>query len=304
VLRRITRLAPSSARIMLLAGGSRLLPRVAGALGRSGSVAPFAAPLRSRAAASWPPAARSGGLAAWRATLDSRPDTVLYGLIAANCGVWAAWQTQSPSQQRFLARHFMVHADAFSPARAHTLLTAAFSQRDAWHLGGNMLSLYFFGREVGRLFGGVRLAQLYIAGGVAASAAHVAWTRSEWRRAHPYTHAYWGEPRGPPALGASGAFTPDGSATPLPDADSLAHAGAVNAVVLFDTLLFPWRIVYVNFILPVPALLLGAAVLSRDAYGAWGSGGGGSGVAHAGHVGGAAVGAAAWAAFRLRIGRW
>jgi membrane associated rhomboid family serine protease len=79
----------------------------------------------------------------------------------------------------------------------------------------------------------------------------------------------------------------------------------VNAVVLFDTLLFPWRIIYVNFILPVPALLLGAAVLSRDAYGAWGGDGrGGGGVAHAGHVGGAAVGAAAYAAFKLRLGRW
>ena len=79
----------------------------------------------------------------------------------------------------------------------------------------------------------------------------------------------------------------------------------MNAVVLFDTLLFPWRIIYVNFILPVPALLLGAAVLSRDAYGAWGGDGrGGGGVAHAGHVGGAAVGAAAYAAFKLRLGRW
>ena len=73
-------------------------------------------------------------------------------------------------------------------------------------------------------------------------------------------------------------------------------------MVLFDTLLFPWRIIYVNFILPVPALLLGAAVLSRDAYGAWGGDGRG-GVAHAGHIGGAAVGAAAWAALKLRFGR-
>jgi len=136
---------------------------------------------------------------------------------------------------------------------------------------------------VGRIFGGVRLGQLYLAGGVAASAAHVAWTRAQWRRSHPHTHAYWGEPRGPPALGAS---------------------GAVNAIVLFDTLLFPWRIIYVNLIFPMPALVLGGLVLCRDAYGAWGGGQGRGGVAHAGHVGGAAVGAAAWAAFRLRLGRW
>ena len=144
-----------------------------------------------------------------------------------------------------------------------------------------MASLFFFGREVGRLFGGVRLLQLYLAGGVVASAAHVAWSRREWRQRHPTLHAAWGAPRGAPALGAS---------------------GAVNAIVLFDTLLFPWRIILVNFIIPMPAILLGGAVLMRDAYGTWDASGSG-GIAHAAHVGGAAVGAAAWAALQLRTRR-
>jgi membrane associated rhomboid family serine protease len=169
-----------------------------------------------------------------------------------------------------------------------------------------MVSLYFFGREIGRLFGGVRLLQLYVAGGMAASAAHVAWSRREWSARHPAGMARaWGIlPSGPPALGAS---------------------GSVNAVVLLDTLLFPWRIIYVNLIIPMPAIVLGALpesqtadvssllmrhmlagglVLMRDAWGAWDSGGTGrGGVAHAGHVGGAAVGAAAWAALQLRTRR-
>lgn len=103
-----------------------------------------------------------------------------------------------------------------------------------------MLSLYFFGREVGRLFGGARLLGLYLAGGVTASVAHVLWSRHQWQQSHSAGVARaWGVPQrgGAPALGAS---------------------GAVNAIVLFNSLLFPWRIIYVNFILPVPALVLGA----------------------------------------------
>ena len=38
-----------------------------------------------------------------------------------------------------------------------TALTAAFSHKDVYHLGANMVGLYFFGRDVGRLFGGKRV---------------------------------------------------------------------------------------------------------------------------------------------------
>ena len=43
------------------------------------------------------------------------------------------------------------------------------------HLLSNMLGLYFFGREVGRAFGGRALLGLYIAGGLAGSTAHCIW---------------------------------------------------------------------------------------------------------------------------------
>ena len=38
-----------------------------------------------------------------------------------------------------------------------------------------MIGLYFFGRDVGRLFGGARLLALYVAGGVVGSLAHCGW---------------------------------------------------------------------------------------------------------------------------------
>ena len=49
------------------------------------------------------------------------------------------------------------------------------------HLLGNMLGLYFFGREVGRAFGGRALLALYLAGGLVGSLAHVAWKWSQIR---------------------------------------------------------------------------------------------------------------------------
>ena len=204
--------------------------------------------------------------------LDGQPDAVLWGLLGINGAVFAAWQVVDP---RLMARHFTVSHDALRSGRLHTLVTSSVSHRDGWHLAGNGLSLYFFGREVGRLFGGARLAGLYLAGGVVASLSHVAWSRVR-QPEHQRRLAYFAPPS-PAAMGAS---------------------GAVNAIIVFDTLMFPWRIIYVNFLVPVPAIVLGGLVLLRDAYGA---GQLSDGVAHAGHLGGAATGLAAWAQLHLRL---
>jgi len=221
---------------------------------------------------------------------------VLGGLILANVGVWTLWQY---ADRRWMAEHFTVSGKSLREGRLHTLVTSAFSQVDIWHLGGNMLSLFFFGahwgrtggalgawrtckqhrsdssstgREVGQLFGGVRLAGLYLVSGVASSLAHVAW---DSRRMEHQRRLRWYPPADTPALGAS---------------------GAVNGIILFDALLFPTRIIYVNLILPVPALLLAGGVLMRDLYASDRH----DGVAHAGHIGGAAAGFAAWAWLKLR----
>lgn len=91
-------------------------------------------------------------------------DTVLYSLIGLNVGVYALWQlAPDPS---FARRHFVVSAAALADGRLHTLLTSAFSHRDgATHLLVNMVSLFFFGRAVGRALGGRALLSLYLAAG-------------------------------------------------------------------------------------------------------------------------------------------
>ena len=93
--------------------------------------------------------------------LDS--DAVLYSLIGLNVGVYALWQVADPVLAR---RHLVVSAAALSEGRLHTVLTSAFSHRDgASHLLVNMVSLFFFGRTVGRALGGRALLSLYLTAG-------------------------------------------------------------------------------------------------------------------------------------------
>jgi hypothetical protein len=201
--------------------------------------------------------------------VDASPDDVLGALVLANVGVWAAWQTLDPS---FMAKHFTVCRRDLREGRLYTVVTASFSHHDAWHAAGNMFSLFVFGREVGRLFGGVRLGGLYLLSGIAGNLAHCAW---EGQRMEHQRRFDWWMPPDRPALGAS---------------------GSVNGIIVYDALLFPTRIVYVNLIVPVPALLLAGGFLLRDFVGVDRN----DGVGHAAHLGGAAAGFAAFAWLRLR----
>ena len=75
---------------------------------------------------------------------NRQPDAVLWGLLGVNGAVFVAWQVLDT---RFMARHFTVSDESLSAGRLHTLVTSSVSHRDGWHLAGNALSLYFFGRE-------------------------------------------------------------------------------------------------------------------------------------------------------------
>ena len=142
-----------------------------------------------------------GGLTSLRHQL-SNPDTVLWGLIGANVAGYLLWR----SNPALMSRHAVVSIPALQQGRYWTLVTAAFSQKDFMHLAcakpcvgafavcswarlappavyvcappapppppaaaANMIALFFFARDIGRLFGGQRLLLLYLAGGVAGS---------------------------------------------------------------------------------------------------------------------------------------
>ncbi len=53
--------------------------------------------------------------------------------------------------------HAMVSIEALRSGRVWTAVTSAFSHQDFTHLAANMIGLYFFGRDIGRLFGGQKV---------------------------------------------------------------------------------------------------------------------------------------------------
>jgi len=227
----------------------------------------------------------------------SKGDRALWGLIAANGGVYYLWATQG--DERFMRKNFMVSEESIASGRYHTMLTSAFSHFDMAHLGVNMVALYFFGKSVADRFGGRYLLTLYCVGGVGASAAHVLWCRRQRER----RRRRYRDDRGnffDRMERAFSDFVEDQGArrgyyfTP----SALGASGAVNAIVAFEVLLYPLRTIYLYAILPVPSILLGGLFLLRDLAGI--QNGQGSGVAHAGHLGGAAVGALALATLRAR----
>lgn len=150
-----------------------------------------------------------------RFTSDS--NMVLWSLIGANGAVFLLWR----ARPEFAARHTVVSLDALRHGRYWTLITSGFSQADIMHLGSNMISLYFFGKDIGRLFGGKKLLGLYLSGAIAGSMAHVLWTWHRERQLYGSHRIRWGF--GPGSSGALGA------------------SAAVNAIVLMDVLLFPTR---------------------------------------------------------------
>ena len=204
----------------------------------------------------------------WQARYNPSGAAVIWSLIAANGAVHLLWR----SNPRLASEHFVVSLDSLRQGRYWTAVTAAFSQADIYHLASNLITLYFFGSDIGRIFGGRRLLLLYLAGGVAGSIAHVA--HSYYQERHRQSWRV-----GPSRVGAMGA------------------SAAVNAIMVVDILLFPSRTILLYGFIPLPAALLGLLWLWNDVGGVM-TPGSGSNVAYAGHLGGAAVGLAYYIAFR------
>ncbi|XP_051116649.1 RHOMBOID-like protein 12, mitochondrial [Andrographis paniculata] len=201
-------------------------------------------------------------------------DGVVIGLIVANAAVYILWNIASPS---FMVKNFMISVDNFTSGRVHTLITAAFSHKDMWHLISNMVGLYFFGLSIGRSFGPEYLLKLYLSGAVVGSIFYLgyhAFIASRIQR----TPMFGIDPAKVPGLGAS---------------------GATNAIMLLDIFLFPTKTLYLDFIIPVPAILLGIFIIGKDMMRILQ---GDHQVSGSAHLGGATVAALAWA--QLKRGRF
>eukprot|EP00249_Psilotum_nudum_P015567 c25395_g1_i3 orf=372-1292(+) len=182
-------------------------------------------------------------------------EKIVWGLIGANTFVFFLWQ---------------VSIDSILSGRLHTLVTAGFSHEDPYHLFSNMLGLYFFGYEIGSLFGGKYLVMLYFAGCVGGALGHIAYHAYVAPRLQNIPREFFNPRYTQGAYGAS---------------------GAVTAITILDILLFPKRTILLYFAIPVPAAVLGALIIGSDL---WRAKQGDSAISGSSHLGGALVGLLAW----------
>ncbi|KAJ9140564.1 hypothetical protein P3X46_031197 [Hevea brasiliensis] len=202
-------------------------------------------------------------------------DNMVFGLVCANVAVFMLWQIVD---KNFMVNNFMVSLENFISGRVHTLITSAFSHVDARHIVSNMIVLYFFGTKIGRTFGSEYLLKLYLAGAVGGSLFHLVY------------HAFI-------ALSSTkgqGMSVKDPSGTP-----GLGASGAINAIMLLDIFLNPRSTIYLDFIIPVPAVLLGIFLIGKDVLKILE---GNSNISVSAHLGGVTVAAIAYA--RIKKGRF
>lgn len=165
----------------------------------------------------------------------------------------------------------MISMDNFKSGRLHTLLTSAFSHAETDHLITNMIGLYFFGTSIASMFGPAFLLKLYVAGALTGSAFFLL----EKAFLAPQKRGYVGW---------------DSSRTP-----GLGASAAVNAIILLEIFLYPRRLVYLYFLVPIPAAIMGAVLMGADLLRLKK---GQSHVSGSAHLGGALVAALVWARIR------
>jgi membrane associated rhomboid family serine protease len=202
-----------------------------------------------------------------RATHDPRPHWTrrrlwaLPVIVGLNVVVFLAWQAavQGGSLWALLARNFLVSSHRLEQGMWWTLITAAFSHMELWHLALNMIVLWSFGSVLERLLGVRVFVTFYLVAAVFSSASHCI-----------VSSFVLGDDR-ISALGAS---------------------GAVSAVLLAFALLFPRHKILLFAVIPVPALAGALFFVALDLWGLLAQGrGAGLPIGHGAHLGGALCGA-------------
>jgi membrane associated rhomboid family serine protease len=159
----------------------------------------------------------------------------------------------------FMAENFLVSTSHILHGHVWTLITAAFSHNELWHLAINMFVLWSFGTVLEHLWGTRVFTLFYLAAAVVASVSHCAVSSFVMGRDDIL------------ALGAS---------------------GAVSGLLLAYALHFPRHRILLFGIVPVPALAGVLAFVGLDLWGLIAQGrGGGLPIGHGAHLGGALAGA-------------
>lgn len=201
-----------------------------------------------------------------------RPLLVVPVVVVINVLVFFAWQASrwSPELAGFMITNFLVSWVHLEHGYVWTLLAAAFSHSELWHIAINMVVLWSFGSVLERLLGWRVFAAFYLTSALVASVAHCV--------------VSWGMGRA--------------------EVSALGASGAVSALLLLYALLFPRARLLVFGIIPVPALAGALFFVGLDLWGLVAQGqGGGLPIGHGAHLGGAVCGFVFWlVALRGRFG--
>ena len=182
-------------------------------------------------------------------------------IIGINVLVFLAWQAASvlPNLENLMVVNFLVSTSRLMHGFLWTLVTAAFSHNELWHLAINMFVLWSFGTVLERLWGTRIFVIFYLVAAGASSLSHCA---------------------------VSSLIMGNG------DIPALGASGAISGLLLAYALYFPRHKILLFGIIPVPAL---AGVLAFVGIDLWGlvaqSRGGGLPIGHGAHLGGALAGA-------------
>ena len=109
---------------------------------------------------------------------DTQPWTqrqriVLLTLISANLAVFAAQLLLETDQPGFVRDYLGISDRGVRDAYAWQFVTAMFLHNGPWHLLGNMLVLYFLGRDLELILGQRHFLYLYLAGAIGGELGHL-----------------------------------------------------------------------------------------------------------------------------------
>ena len=224
-----------------------------------------------------------------REEYDRRPAmgggrSMVVNIIIINAALFIANMIVSLFAENYLT--YSLSANVYSLIRPWMwwqLLTSGFvhSPHFIWHILGNMLGLFFLGREVERVLGKWEFLRFYLIAIVVGCIVHTA-------------RVYFFIPEG---MGAGGVPNVNRWAVPL-----LGASGGVTATVMLFVFMFPRMKVLLFFAIPIPAWVLGVLFVGYDAFGAMGRGVSGQNVAFDVHLAGAAF-ALMYYFFRWNIGK-
>jgi membrane associated rhomboid family serine protease len=181
--------------------------------------------------------------------------TAVRFIIKINIMIFFFWMFLPPE---FMMENFLVSWTGLQEGRVWTVITSVFSHNLLFHLFLNMFAFYGFGMVVENLLGTKRFIIFYLAAGIVSSLSHSF-----------LSYALLGQ-GSLPALGAS---------------------GAVSAVILFFSLMFPKEKILLLGIIPMPAITAALLFVGWDIWGLVEQTQGGTlPIGHGAHLGGALFG--------------